>query len=613
MTNRRRGLLGFVFLLLFPVSALAQGTNTSLRGAVRDQSGAVIPNAEVTLTDTVTGRTLSTHSNAAGEYSFSQIPPSQYTIKVTASGFGDQTKAAELLVNQPATVDFAMSVQASQEVVNVSAEAQTLNDTDATIGNSVSNAVIEALPMEGRNVTDLLSLQPGVLYLGRNIDSDSDSRSGAVAGARSDQTNVTLDGVDDNDENNGYAFTGVLRATLDSTEEFRVTTTQANADAGHSSGAQVTLVTKSGTNNFHGSLYEYNRNTDTVANDWFNKAAEISEGLPNVPGELTRNTFGGSVGGPVKKDKLFFFFNYEGQRTSENKQITETTPFASFKAGNLSYQNDAAGDVTTLSPAQVASMDPNCSGNGTCPWGPGDDPYVLSLMNQYPTANGSSLGDGLNFGSYSFSSPYPGSLNTTILKLDYSPTQNQRLFVRGNLQKDTQAGVLNFPGQPPSTYLRDNTKGIIGGDTWTISPNLVNDVRYGFIRQGFSLLGIGTGDYVTFRFISQPTAETRSTIIHVPVNSLFDNISWTKRSHTIGIGGNWRLINNERDSNFSSSPPAAPTSTGSIRAERSQTLEPAWTRRNSTCRPYVAEPRLPAVLPTRTISRPGRSWVSCLR
>ena len=143
---------------------------------------------------------------------------------------------------------------------------------------------------------DLLSIQPGVLYLGRGADKQSDSRTGSVAGARSDQTNVTLDGLDDNDQTQGYAFTGVLRSTLDSVEEFRVTTTNANADEGRSSGGQVSMVTKSGTNQFHGAVYEYNRNTFTVANDWFNKQAQVSQGLPNVPGKLIRNTFGAIAG-----------------------------------------------------------------------------------------------------------------------------------------------------------------------------------------------------------------------------------------------------------------------------------------------------------------------------
>src|SRR5208282_1077564 len=147
------------------------------------------------------------------------------------------------------------------------------------------------LPMEGRNVPDLLSLQPGVLYLGDWNDQSYDSRNGASAGGRSDQGNITLDGVDDNDQVSGYAFTGVLRSTLDSVQEFRVTTVSFGAGSGRSSGAQVSLVTKRGTNHLHGSLYEYNRTSLGEANDWFNKLAESSQGLPNVPGKLIRNTF----------------------------------------------------------------------------------------------------------------------------------------------------------------------------------------------------------------------------------------------------------------------------------------------------------------------------------
>ncbi len=215
--------------------------------------------------------------SGSGEYQFQQIPPGTYVITANGSGFSPQSKQADLLVNQPATVNFKLTVQSTAVTVDVSGEAETLNTTDASIGNSVNNATIQALPMEGRNVTDLLSLQPGVLYLGQQTteQQDQDSRSGSVAGARSDQTNVTLDGLDDNDQQNGYAFTGVLRSTLDSTEEFRVTTTSSNADAGRSSGAQVTLVTKSGTNKFHGAAYEYNRTSFGYANDWFNKYGEL--------------------------------------------------------------------------------------------------------------------------------------------------------------------------------------------------------------------------------------------------------------------------------------------------------------------------------------------------
>jgi hypothetical protein len=525
------------------VSLLAQTSFTALRGTVTDSSGALVPNAQVTLKNVANAAELTGKTDNSGLYQFPQVTPGTYTITVTAAGFALSTKQAQLLVNQPATINFQVGVQAT-ETVNVSAEAQTLNNTDATIGNALDNQVIEALPSEGRNVPDLLSLQPGVLYLGRQINQDTDSRSGAVAGARSDQGNVTLDGLDDNDQTNGYAFTGVLRSTLDSTQEFRVATTNSNADSGRSSGAQVSLVTKSGTNSMHGDAFEYYRPSFTVANDWFNKQQQLANGLPNVPGKLIRNTFGGSLGGPIKKDKLFYFFNYEGQRTAENVQVTQTVPTAAYKAGTLSYPS--GGQTQTLTPAQVAQLDSGCDPAVACPNGPGPNAAALAYFAQYPDANGFATGDGYNIGSYSFSSPAPASLNTSILKLDYQLNDRQHLFVRGNLQKDTRAGTEQFPGQPASSFLTDNTKGIAAGDTWTIGASLINDLRYGYIRQGFSNRGIGKGDYVDFRFMTQATAQTRSTIVNVPVHNVIDNVTWTKGNHTLQGGGNWRYIMNNR-------------------------------------------------------------------
>jgi hypothetical protein len=187
---------------------------------------------------------------------FPQIPPAAYTIRVSFPGFADSVKVAELLVNQPATIDFNLDIQTSTVTVDVSAVVQTLNTSDASLGNAAGNAEVQALPSETRNVPDLLSLQPGALYLPSPGYGAGDSRSGAVNGGRSDQGNVTLDGIDDNDQVGGFAFMGVLRTTQDSIEEFRVVTANSNADAGRSSGAQVSMVTKSGTNKFHGALYE---------------------------------------------------------------------------------------------------------------------------------------------------------------------------------------------------------------------------------------------------------------------------------------------------------------------------------------------------------------------
>jgi hypothetical protein len=538
----------------------AQTATTTLRGSVTDPSGALIAGADVTLINAVTDRHLSKVTDGKGGYVFSPIDPGVYRIEASSAGFGKQVKQAELLVNQPATIDFSLTVQGSATTLDVSGTTETLNLSDATIGNAIGNETVEALPMEGRNVPDLLSLQPGVLYLGRVINQNSDSRSGAVAGARSDQSNVSLDGLDDNDQTNGFAFTGVLRATLDSTEEFRVTTTNANAEAGRSSGAQVSLVTKSGTNHLHGGLYEYNRNTIATANNWFNKQAEAKEGLPNIPGKLIRNTFGGTMGGPIQKNKLFFFFNYEGQRTAENEQVTQIVPTANYRNGLLTYLGDSGSGASaiTLSASQVAQLDAPCTASGVCPWGPGADPNILSYFGQYPLNNGFSEGDGYNLGSYSFSSPAPGSLNTSTVKLDYTPSERHRFFVRGNLQADSQRGAVNFPGQSPSTNLEDNTKGLSAGYTWTVTPNLVNDIRCGYIRQGYSQRGVGSGDYVSFAANAASTApapleaETRSTVVHVPVNNIVDNLSWSKGEHTLQWGVNWRLIHDDLGSDENS-------------------------------------------------------------
>jgi hypothetical protein len=545
-----------LFGILFFVCSFAfgQSATTSLRGTVKDPSGALVPNATVTMTDPSVDKTLTTTTNGEGAYQFPQIPPARYLITVTAQGLGTQSKSAELLVNQPATIDFKLSIQSNAVTVDVSASAQTLNTTDATLGDSVGNETIQALPMEGRDPISLLTLQPGVLYLGNPAENDTmDSRSGSVNGGRSDQGNITLDGMDDNDQINGTAFTGVLRSTLDSTEEFRVTTSNGNADTGRSSGAQVSLVTKSGTNTMHGALYEYYRPTNTVANQWFNKYTELYLGRPNEPQHYVQNTFGGAIGGPIKKDKLFYFFNYEGQRKAIDDIIDQIVPTQQFYSGQLGYQ-DSSGATHWLSSSDVAALDSGCSTNVPC----GVNPYVQSYygpLNQagfYGILN--TVGDGVNNAGYVFASPAPSTLNTSILKIDYSLTSKQQLFARGNLQKDTQAGDENLPGQPASSWHEDNTKGFTVGHTWTPTANIVNDARYAYIRQGYSTRGIGTGtgDWVDFRFLAQPTAQTRSLVVDVPLHNITDNLTLTRGKHTINLGGNWRGIWNNRGTDANS-------------------------------------------------------------
>jgi hypothetical protein len=557
----------FSLTLVLSLLCVAQQSTTSLHGTVTDPKGAVVPNTSVTLSNPDTGFTRTEKTNEEGVYQFLQIAPGKYNVQAQAPGFASTKKNdLRLLVNSPTTFNVMLRVAESQTTVEVTSDVPLVNTQDATLGNAFGTNQIQSLPFEGRDPVGILSLQPGVAYVGNNVDQGFDSRGGAVNGARSDQTNVTLDGVDDNDQLRGFAFQGALRSTLDSLQEFRVTTSNSNADAGRSSGAQVTLLTKSGTNKIHGTLYEYHRPTFTTANDWFNKQAQLRSGQENRAGKLLRNTFGGSIGGPIVKNRLFFFATYEGQRTRETTQVTRTIPSEFLRQGIIRYRTCAdgttscsAGDPTqivTLTPADLAGMDPGCAANGTCPLGAGANPAVTALWQTYPLPNNDQVGDGLNFRGFTFAANTPTKLDTYIAKIDYNLTENgnHRLFVRGNLQNDHSVpananAAEQFPGQEPNETRTDNSKGIAVGYIATLSSTLVNNFRYGYVRQGTGRTGPNQEAFNDFRGLDEPIGFNFSNNFTVPVHNFVDDITWTKGKHTIQTGANWRLVHNNRFSN----------------------------------------------------------------
>jgi len=584
-------------------AGVTQSATTSIRGEISDAKGLVVSGATVTLSNAATGFSRTTKTDGQGVYQFLEIPPAAYVLTVEAAGFATMKRENVVLqVSSPATLNLTVQVQGRSVVIDVTGEAPMVNTQDATLGNTFNSRQLMDLPAEGRDPASILSLQPGVVYIGSTTTTqqDNDSRGGAVNGARSDQSNITLDGLDDNDQLEGYAFQGAMWATLDSLQEFRVTTSNYDAASGRSSGAQMNLVTKSGTNFIHGSVYEYNRPTFDVANDWFNKQSELEAGLPNIPQHILRNTFGGTVGGPIKKDRLFFFAAFEGQRTAEQQQTTRIVPTASLREGMIKYlcnpsdPNCALGSpnangvtvqniagfapdyVATLTPAQFASLDnPPTTGCGsqippTCPLGPGANPLLAdigganpnALFMHYPlpncTACGNAVngsGDGLNSAGFTFPGNDPIRLDTYIFKLDYKITANgnHSLFVRGNLQNDHQALPPQFPGLPPDDVVTNNSKGIAGGYTYIIRNNLINNFRYAFIRQGLGKNGLNSQNYNTLRGLDDTQAlsptDTPTILTNVPVHNFIDDVSWTKGTHTIQFGTNWRLIHNNRQSN----------------------------------------------------------------
>jgi len=471
-----------------------------------------------------------------------------------------------------------MQVTCGTVTVEVSGTAPLVNTQDATMGHAFGADQIADLPFEGRDPAGILSLQTGVTFTGNSphIAGASDSRAGSVNGARSDQTNITLDGVDNNDQLLGTAFQGAIREPLDATEELKVTTSNSDADTGRSSGGQVSEITKSGTNHIHGSLYAYNRSSIGQANDWFNKAAQIQQLEPNNPSLLVRNTFGANVGGPIIKDRMFFFAAYEGQRKHEDLQATRVVPSAGMQIGSISYlctqdPTCPSSGVQTLNASQIAGMDPVCSTNTppTCPLGPGPNPLLANLganpsalFPQYPGSNTNTVGDGFDYVGYTFASPLPLSLNAYVAKLDYNLTKdgNHRLFVRGIMNNDRQAernidtsitgdGGEQFPGQPPAQLEHDNNKGLTVGYTATFSSTLINNFHYGYVSELLNLQGLQNQAFVHFRGMDDINAFTPTTNTHVPVTNFVDDLTKVVGSHSFQFGVNYRQVDNLRESN----------------------------------------------------------------
>jgi len=522
-----------LFVLSLLMAAASFGQTTAINGTVMDPSGAVIPNATVTITSTATGFQRSSVSDPQGRYNIPQLAPGPYKLSAKASGFADfEIAQVQLQVDSPATIQIRFEkVGATTTVVSVEGAATTINTVDASLGNVInSNAIVE-LPSFARNVANLLSFQPGVTYFGANSSGNLDDRSGAVNGGHSDQSNITLDGADVNSQNDRAAFTSVLRVTPDSVEEFRTTTSNGGADTGRGSGADITLITKSGTNDLHGSLYEYRRGTETAANSFFNNRA----GVPVAP--LLINLFGASVGGPIKKNKAFFFVNYEGRRDASSTSVTRTVPTEAMKQGIIQYHSTAGGPLQQITASQLQALDPA---------GIGLDQAALALLKLYPVGNTTAAGDGVNTTGYLFNAPVHSKQDTYITKLDYKLDNDGKhsLFLRGNLQNDHQAGTPQFPGSAPNSTTLANNKGMAAGWTAVLKPNVVSTLRYGLTRQGGETTGILGSNYVTFRGIDPIYGTSTGLARIIPVHSLTEDLAWTHGSHDFRFGGTGRFISN---------------------------------------------------------------------
>ena len=357
--------------------AQAQTGTAALIGEVTDSQKQVLPGATVTAVHVATAASQVTTTDERGNFRLGNVQPGLYTLRVELAGF--KTAMVERINLQVDTVrreSVSLELGGISETVSVVSETTPLNTSDASVGNVMSREQIRNLPVEAQNVVHLLSLQPGAIFIPTANPATVDPRFGSVAGARADQQSVTLDGIDVNDPQLATAYTSAIRMTQEALQEFRVSTSNYNAEMGRSSGPQVSLVTRSGTNQFDGSGYWTLRRTSTSSNEYFLKLSQLAAGKESEAPKLDKDIFGGSFGGPIRRNKLFFFANVEALNEASEAPVLRNVPSNSMRDGVLMYQcavaalcpggtvRGATGTHTVqagyygMTPAEIAAIDP---------------------------------------------------------------------------------------------------------------------------------------------------------------------------------------------------------------------------------------------------------------
>ena len=531
--KNRASLAQFVLpaVILFTSVCMRAQTSTAglVTGVVSDTTGAVVPGATVTMTQADTNLQTKTVSDAIGHYVFPAVTPSDYSITFTATGF--QTTVVNRLhveVLKSYTVNMALKVGTTSETVTVSEAAPTaeLQTTSATVGAVLGGEALESLPVFTRSASALMFLQPAV------SPSVSGQPGGQIAGARDEQVTFNFDGGDvtsDLEGSNTYAAppgepspSPVIPIPIESTEEFQVATTNPNSTFGRSSGGQVALLTKRGSNSFHGSAYEFHNDDALNANGWTNNFLHLHK-----PHSVD-NRFGGTVGGPILKDRLWFFANYEGRRFNDDSTFNTVVPTPSFQAGILKFR-DAAGNVNQYS-FQSGNITTACGGVSCDPRNLGLDPVVKAQLALYPAGNNTTLGDGLNTVGYTFNAPTPISQNLGVLRLDGKISDKWNAFATYHYSNTSRVGTEQF------SILNTGPSVSTAGDpiqpnfytlqvTGQLSPTLtsVSHASYlrdwwGWTRQAPAPLVSGTQQALVLAGEGSGTSNSTSKLLADPVN-----------------------------------------------------------------------------------------------
>lgn len=564
-----------IFAVLFALcaglmtSAFAQTGTSRVTGIVQDANGAVVAGATVVLTNEGTNISFTSTTTTAGVYVFDSIQLGNYTVTVEKQGFKKfVSKGNALSGGQPLTIDAKLSVGDAQEVVEVIGSAERVQtSTSGNFGTTLNNKTLTDLPLGlesgtgGRNPLIFVRLQPGVTT-GANTGGGSH-----VNGARDRAFNYTLDGIDINESSAGGSEFSPLRTNPDSLQELRVITSNATAEHGRNSGAQVVLVTKSGTNEFHGNLFYFHRNAALAANEFANNLNGITKPA------LRQHQYGGDIGGPVSipkiykgEDRTFFFFNYQGQKQVFPVTLTRTVYTPTLIGGVFRYvqggQNLNAGQTGASVNASGAALLPNCSTTVTTnciasynivqndPRKLGIDPTIQQrALSLFPAPNTYAVGDGLNTAGYIFSIGRLDPQRDFVFKIDHKFSDSQNLSFRyawgkqDTVNDTTNSGAPGFPGLPPKVNTQRDPRNLAINYRWVLTPNLINEFVVGGNHFTFNFINPSAGEQ-PFQVVTvnptDPLDFTVGNLRTINTYQIVDNLSWTRGAHLVKGGINFR-------------------------------------------------------------------------
>ncbi len=579
-TNIERVSLLFCILL---TSMVVFGQTTSrVTGVVKDSSGALVSHAQVTLTDEGTGVSFVASTTTTGNYVFDAVKPGVYTVKVTGSGFKTASYRGNVVtIGQPTEVNITLSVGAINEMVEVNGAAELVQTaTSGNIGNLVDNAALNSLPIvttRGRNTLALVELEPGVVDSGGFNQGGPNVAGGGVHvnGSRDRAWNYTLDGIDINETSAGGSNFSPLRTNPDMLSEFRVVTSNFTSEYGRNSGAQVEMVTKSGTNNFHGSAYFFYQTPGLNAND----PANIEQGLSRP--QFIQQIPGFSFGGPIIKNKTFFFVNFQWLRTTLATINTNTVYTDQARQGILRFidQNSPICKQAAYQGAcnNTAANSPNSTVDSAGqplpgvvvdsynvvnndPLALGLDPNIQAVLNSMPSPNNYTLGDGLNIAAFSWlATEHEKQLDYTV-RVDHTFNQKHSLFVRwsaghqNTLGDTANLGLPIFPGFPNVVDTFRTPKNLAVAWRWVVSPRTLNELVVGGNRFGFNFANpdskFNTNPF--FNFLANPLCVNGIACMQVPLQNyvgnarflttyqLADNMTYLRGAHVFKWGINFR-------------------------------------------------------------------------